>query len=238
MKLLRKSRSAIALLGLFALASIASAADEIPEITPEGLVLMENTELQYVYVRPGATLDQYTKVVLFDAHVAFRKNWDRDYNRNLMPGATRARPDDMERIKVSLAEMFKEVFTEELQDKRGYEVVQLADYDVLVVKPAIINLDVTAPQLSNTSNDRNIITSAGQMTLWMELYDSVTGELIARVIDPAVDNRNGMSYRASGTGNKSAARKMLSSWAAVLGENLGEISAATTWEDDEEESSE
>ena len=236
MKFLRNARSAVALLGLFALASIASAADEMPETTPEGLVLMESEKLHTVYVRPGASLDQYTKVVLFDAYIAFRKNWDRDYNRNLMPGSTRVRPDDMEKIKVGLAEMFKEVFTEELQDKRGYEIVQTADFDVLVVKPAIINLDVTAPNLSNTSNDRNVITSAGQMTLWMELYDSATGEIIARVIDPAVDNRNGMAYRASSSGNKSAARKMLTEWAAVLGDNLGEIDAATTWEDDEESS--
>jgi hypothetical protein len=238
MNLLRNSRSAVALLGLFALASIASAADEMPKTTVEGLVLLEDSELNTVYVRPGATLDQYTKVVLFDAYIAFRKNWDRDYNRKVMAGGTRVRPDDMERIKVGLAEIFKEVFTEELQDKRGYEIVQLADYDVLVVKPAIINLDVTAPKLSTTSIDRNVITSAGQMTLWMELYDSTTGELIARVIDPAVDNRLGMAYRASGKSNESAARKMLRGWAEVLGENLGQIDTAITWEDDEEESSE
>jgi hypothetical protein len=234
MNSLRTSRSAIALLGLFALASIASAADEMPETTPEGLVLIENTKLNTVYVRPGATLDHYTKVVLFDVEVAFRKDWDRDYNRTVLPGTTRVRPKDMERIKAGLAEEFKTVFTEELQDKRGYEVVETADYDVLVVKAAIINLDVTAPQLRGTSNDRNVITSAGQMTLWMELHDSVTGELIARVIDPAVDNRNGLAFRASTSGNKSAARKILSEWASILGENMGEISTATALEEDEE----
>jgi len=234
MNSLQKSYSAIALLSLFAVASIASAADEMPETTPEGLVLLTGTKLNTVYVRPGASLDQYTKVVLFDAYVAFRKNWDRDYNRNLMPGTTRARPADMEKIKASLAEEFKTVFTEELQEKRGYEIVETADYDVLVVKPAIINLDVTAPNLSNTSNDRTVITSAGQMTLWMELYDSVTGELIARVIDPAVDNRNGLAYRASTSANRNAARKILREWASILGENMGEIGAATAHEGDEE----
>jgi hypothetical protein len=234
----RKTRSAIALLGLLAIASIASAADEMPELTPEGLVLMENTELHTVYVRPGASLDQYTKVVLFDAYIAFRKNWDRDYNRNLLPGTTRVRADDMEKIKVSLAEEFKTVFTEELQEKRGYEIVETAGHDVLVVKPAIINLDVTAPQLRGTGLDRNVITSAGQMTLWMELYDSTTGEIIARAIDPAVDNRNGFAYRSSMSDNRIAARKMLQVWAEVLGKNLGEIDEATTWDDGEEESSE
>lgn len=222
------------MLGLIALVSIANADGDAPETTPEGLVLMEGSKLSTVYVRPGATLDQYTKVVLFDAYVAFRKNWDRDYNRNIMPGSTRARPEDMEKIKTSLAVEFKSVFTEELQDKRGYEIVETAGYDVVVVKPAIINLDVTVPQLSNTSMDRNVVTSAGSMTLWMELYDSVTGEIIARVIDPAVDNRGGFAYRVSASSNRNAARKILREWADVLGDNLGEISEATTWEDAEE----
>ena len=234
MKLFPKFRSAIALLGLFAFASIASAADEMPETTPEGLVLLKDTKLNTVYVRPGASLDQYTKVVLFDAEVAFRNNWDRDFNRNVMPGMTRVRPADMERIKESLAEEFRTVFTEELQEKRGYEIVETADYDVLVVRPAIVNLDVTAPQLRGQANERQIIASAGQMTLWMELHDSVTGELLARVIDPAVDNRGGMSFRASTTGNRNAARGILSVWAEILGKNMGEISAATAQAEVEE----
>jgi hypothetical protein len=82
--------------------------------------------------------------------------------------------------------------------------------------------------------DRNIVASAGSMTLWMELYDSVTGEIIARVIDPAADNRGGFAYRVSTTSNRNAARKILREWAGALGDNLGEISEATTWEDTEE----
>ena len=235
MSTLLKMKNAVALLGLFAMASIAIAADEMPETSPEGLVLIDSKDLKYVYARPGASLDQYTKVVLFDAYIAFRKNWDRDYNRNVMPGTTRVRPEDMEEIKVGLAELFKSVFTEELQDKRGYEIVETAGLDVLAVKPALINLDITAPQLKNTSMDRSVVASAGQMTLFMELYDSTTGELIARVIDPAVDNRGGLAYRATSGTNKSAARKILSGWAATLGDHLGEVDAATTWEDDGEE---
>ena len=232
---LHKVKSAVALLGLFALASIASAAEEMPETSPEGLVLIDSKDLKYVYARPGASLDQYTKVVLFDAYVAFRKNWDRDYNRNVLPGTTRVRPEDMEEIKAGLAEMFKSVFTEELQDKRGYEIVETAGLDVLAVKPALINLDITAPQLSSTSMDRNVVASAGQMTLFMELYDSTTGEIIARVIDPAVDNRGGLYYRATSGTNKSAARKILRGWAATLGDHLGDVDAATTWEGDDDE---
>ena len=224
-----------ALLGAMAITPAAYAQSDASQTSPEGLELIEGTKLSTVYWRPGATLDIYTKVVLFDAYISFRKNWDRDYNANLLPGTTRVRPDDMEKIKTSLAAEFKTVFTDELQTKRGYEIVQVADYDTLIVKPAIINLDVTAPQqLRGTSQDRNYVTTAGSMTLFMELYDSVTGELIGRVIDQAQDNKNGFAFRASSSGNRAAARKMLGEWAAILGDNLGEIEVTSSWEDAEE----
>ncbi len=229
----RVIRSAIALLGLFALVSIANAADDLPKTSPEGLVLLEDTKLAAVYWRSEASLDQYTKVVLFDAYVAFRKNWDRDYNSKLMPGSTRVRPDDMEKIKVGLAEEFKAVFTEELQEKRGYEIVETAAEDVLVVKPAIINLDITAPDINRSGMERSVVASAGQMTLFMELYDSTTGEIIARVIDAQAAHRGGFAFRATASSNRADARKILRGWAEILGDSLGEIDAATTAESGE-----
>ena len=72
------------------------------------------------------------------------------------------------------------------------------------------------------------------MTLFMELYDSVTGELIGRVIDHAQDNKNGFAFRASSSGNRAAARKMLSEWAGILRDNLGEIEITSSWETEEE----
>ena len=235
MKKILNSLLIMTLLGAMAVAPGANAQSDAPPTSPEGLKLIEGTELSTVYWRDGATLDIYTKVVLFDAYVAFRKNWDRQYNANLLPGSTRIRPSDMEEIKASLAAEFKSVFTEELETKRGYQIVDVAGYDTLVVKPAIINLDIKAPQgLRGTSLDSNYVTTAGSMTLFMELYDSVTGELIGRVIDHAKDNRNGFAFRATASANRVAARKILSAWAGVLGDNLGVIEETSSWKKEEQ----
>ena len=56
----------------------------------------------------------------------------------------------------------------------GYPVVEEAADDVLLLRPAIVNLDVAAPETSRMSRGRSYVDSAGQMTLYIELYDSVT----------------------------------------------------------------
>ena len=92
----------LAALAALALSTAAGAADP-PDVTVEGLHRVEDSRLGLVYVRPGAELGSYRRILLGDVSVAFRKNWLRDQNR----GATRIRPSDVERIKAELAELFR-----------------------------------------------------------------------------------------------------------------------------------
>lgn len=201
------------------------AAEELPATTPDGLELLKGTKVSAAYARPGATLEPYTKVTLGDCYVAFRKNWDRDYNRNASFGQ-RVDAKDMERIKTALAEEFRKVFTEELT-KSGHEVVDYTGDDVLVIRPALINLAVTAPDVASASMSRTYVTSAGSMTLYMELYDSVTSDLIAKVIDSKASDRGSFAMSASRVTNKSEADRILRKWAGLLSSHLGAVRDAT-----------
>jgi hypothetical protein len=53
----------------------------------------------------------------------------------------------MERIKEDVADLLNDAFIEQLE-AAGYEVVNDADDDVLVLRPAILDLDVVAPDVS------------------------------------------------------------------------------------------
>src|SRR5690606_1770377 len=138
----------------------------------------------------------------------------------------RVNADDMERIKSALAEEFRKVFTEEL-GKGGYEVVDHTGDDVLIVRPSLINLDVTAPDVMSASRSRSYVTSAGSMTLYMELYDSVTGDIIAKVIDPEAADRGGFAMQANRVTNKAEADRILRKWARLLSSHLGTVGDAT-----------
>jgi hypothetical protein len=66
------------------------------------------------------------------------------------------------------------------------------------------------------------------MTLYMELYDSVTGDIIARVLDPQAADRGGFTMEASRVTNKAEADRILRKWASLLRSHLGTVQEATT----------
>lgn len=55
--------------------------------------------------------------------------------------------------------------------------------DVLILHPAIIDLDITPPDIPVPGRSTTYVASAGAATLYLELYDSVSGEILARVVD-------------------------------------------------------
>jgi len=202
----------------------AYADDKLPEVDSDGLHLVKKSQVRIAYVKPGATLSQYRRVMLLDCYVEFVEDWQRDYNMDQVGLSGRVSDKDAERIKKDLAAEFRKVFTDELT-KKGYPVVEEPAPDVLLLRPALINVDVTAPDTMSASRSRTFVESAGAMTLYMELYDSATETLLARVVDPQADDP-AWAQRADRVTNKAAADRILRDWAELLAKRLGEVSEA------------
>ncbi len=199
--------------------------EKLPEVSKDGLHLLKNTKVRVAYAKPGVNLDQYTKVKILDCYVQFKKNWKKDYNLNEVGLDGRVQDKDMVVIKQRLAAEFKKIFTKELQTKGGYQVVDDVGPEVLLIRPAIVNLDVAAPDLVTYAGFKRVfVNSPGQMTLFMELYDSATSELLVRVIDPQQSNWGGEASRVS---NKAAADQILRRWADLLRSHLGDVKQNT-----------
>ena len=188
---------------------------DLPATTEDGLTKLDSKRVDVLYWRPGASLAPYKRIALLDCQVAFRKDWQEDQNRERR-GAERVTAEDMERIQTLLAEEFRKEFTRELQERGGYEIVDVVGEDVLVLRPAIVNLDVAAPDLPTAGRTRSFVASAGQMTLYMELFDSATKSLIGR----AIDNRQGMDTGgfqiSNSVTNRAEADRILRAWASTL----------------------
>lgn len=200
------------------------AKEPLPEVSPDGLQLQKNTKVAAVYLKPGASFAQYHRVTILECYVEFAKDWQRDYNARTSDPRRRVTTDDMNRIKAALAAEFKKVFTKELQDKGGYQVVDTAAPDVLVLRPALINLRATAPDLMTADMSTTVVTSAGQMTLYLELWDSMSNTILARVIDPQADQgRGGGAQIANRTTNTVAADRLLQDWAQRLRKYLDAV---------------
>ena len=227
MRFFKLSLAVLVLLTGVAAISPAWAKKKLPAINDEGMELVKDSKLATVYADPGADLSIYKRIWLGDATVAFKKNWQRDQNRGY---GTRIRNHDMERILEDVATLFREVFTAELLDG-GYEMAEEASADVLIVKPAIVDLDVIAPDVKSANRSYNYSESAGEMTLNLELFDSITGDKIVKATDRKRDyDRGYMEWRTS-VSNRSDAKRMMTSWAKALRSTLDEAKSAATGSD-------
>lgn len=190
--------------------------DELPETTTEGLRLATNNKHRIVYVADDVDFKQYSKVYIVDCAVAFKKNWQRDYNRNERDLSRQVRDSDVTRIKNNLAAEFKKVFTETMTEQ-GIEVVTEAGPDVIILRPAIINLVVNAPDIRSAGRAYQFTGDPGQMTLYLELYDSVSSAMLAKIMDAQDAGRRTptMNYTTS-VSNIAAADRILKGWATEL----------------------
>lgn len=189
----------------------AHAREQPPTVSHDGLKLTSSKNVALLYVREGATLAAYRKVMLDPVEVAFDKYWSKD-RRDI-------REDERERIRTGLAQEFYKVFRQELEES-GYEVVTTGGPDVLRVSAAIVDLYVTAPDVTRAGHTRTYAVSAGRMTLIAELRDTESGAILARVADrKEASNFNTLTWttRASNTAD---ARQILRSWAGALRKGL------------------
>jgi hypothetical protein len=206
---------------LFSLAT-AFAEDQPPRVSHDGLVLVEDSKVDQAYVQPGADLSVYDKVMLAKPHIAFKKNWQRDQNRNRF-GEWRVTDADMERIISRTKDHFGAVFFEVLEE-HGYPVVSAAGADVLLVRPAIIDLDVTAPDVGAVPRSETYAARGADATLFMEMYDSVTGQILVRAVDKKQGRHNDLAWSImrNESGNMAEARKAFRFWAELLADALDE----------------
>ena len=90
---------------------------------------------------------------------------------------------------------------------------------MLVLRPALINIQVSAPDLMTPGRSATYVESAGAMTIYLELWDSASNTILARVIDGKADPAHYGQLSSSVT-NRAAADRMMRSWADELRSRL------------------
>jgi hypothetical protein len=229
LKLMNLSKITIAIIALLLIVAATSPAwakKNLPAVNDEGMELVKDSDLATVYADPEADLSIYNSVMLMDATVAFKKNWKRDQNRGV---SMKVKDRDMVKIQEEVAAVFREVMTKELVDG-GYTMAEAPGEDVLLVKPAIVDLDVFAPDIQSANRTMSYSESAGEMTLNIELFDSVTEDKIAKATDRKRDYRRGYMQWRTSVSNRADARRMMSSWAKALRSALDEARSSTSAE--------
>lgn len=209
------------------LAPAAFAKKSHPDVTFDGLERVKKSKADLVYVLPEADLSGYNRVIILEPEIAFRKNWQSDQNSGRM--SNRISNKDMERMIKDGKKLFLDEFSKVLE-KKGYTTAEEPDDDVLLVRPSIVDLDVKAPDPNNMNSMWTKVYSedAGEATLVIELYDSVTKQVLVRAIDHKHDIGDSFGMRMPRTQSTNAmdAREAFASWARMLANGLDKAKSA------------
>jgi len=178
----------------------------------DGLKLVKLKGLDAAYARPGADFTIYTKLIIDPIQVAFAKDWDKKstvYRQKLSQ-------KELDNIKTKLGTLAEETFAEEFSKKNGMQIVTEPGPDVLRFSSAIVDLWPRAVDTQEPGRNYTYTTSAGSATLYAELRDSETGQLIGRVVDGREARNSGDFRWTNSVENTHEARLMVQTWAKIL----------------------
>ena len=178
--------------------------------------------LDNVWVRPDVQFKAYKRVRLPPVQVSFAEDWDP--NRGVRRDADRVSNDQIQKIRAEMSEMFHEEFTR-LLAKGGYVLSDTNDDDVLIVQAALANIYIHGPKGRDVTN--NIGTyytmEAGRVSLVLQLSDSVTQQLLARVVDTQHGHEGGNLTWTSSVRSSDEVRRILDLWAYELRKALDKV---------------
>ena len=163
--MMRALMTAILAAALLIVAPAADAATK-PQTSWDGLVQVKSKRLSAAYLLPGADFRPYTKVMMDQTEVDFRKNWLRDYNSSAGLSA-RMSDADAQKILDQVRTGFEKIFIKAYQDA-GYQVVAAPGPDVMRLRTGVINLAITAPDRMTPGRSYTFSRDAGEATLVLE----------------------------------------------------------------------
>jgi len=191
------------------------------EVTVDGLHRVDNSKMALAYVKPDVDLGSYTKIMLDPVSIAYKKEprgtgGMRTSHHKSNFALTPKQTDNMKSL-------FREAAVNALTSDNGYLIVSHPGPDVLRLRGALIDLIVTVPTQESAARSRTFAESYGAVTLVVELRDSETGEIFARVADRKEPGSNvGMTEvnRATVT---SDLKRLFKFWSGYLREGVDKV---------------
>ena len=207
------------------LAACASGPPEIPqgpgvETTFDGLVEVRNSRADRAWVRQDIDLSSYSKVMLVNAGIEYRpaKATGTSYTRR-----SQTEFPVSEEARTRFRALVDETVAEEMAKSERFEVVTEPGEDVLLIRGAL--LDVVSFVPPDTVGRSDVYLDAvGEVTLVLEIRDSLSNAVLARAVDRRSAERVGGNLQKSNrVTNTAEVRRLIRYWARLLRTRLDEV---------------
>lgn len=190
------------------------------EQTIDGLTRIQSTRgVDVVFTAPGMTLAPYRQVMLDPVDVAFKRDWQQRH-----PEVT---AEQLARIRSEAAQLFREVFSRELQDEGGYTLTDRPGPDVLRVSASIVDLDIASPGGAASDAGPTYVLSPEDLTLLADLRDSVSGARLVRAADRQRGRQSGNLRIVNAMSGSAEAQRTFAIWADLLRDALDTAKATS-----------
>jgi hypothetical protein len=209
-------------------AGCAASSGSPPSISPtaerslDGLYRVDNSVLQFAEAKLDLDLSGYDAFMLGPVAVTYQKE----------PGVRTGASGDgnialTERQMTTLKEVYLEEIEKALTEDGGYRLVTTPGPNVLRLDAYLLDLVMRVDIEATVGRSRAFTTSYGEVSMILELHDSESGQVLARVAerrDPT-RNPNGM-VEISRTFVRADVTRMFRNWAQTLRERLDAVRAA------------
>jgi hypothetical protein len=189
------------------------------ELTFEGLVRVEDSGFDLAWVRPNLDVRGYTKVMLQGAGIEYRP-----VQPVRGPGAADQSEFALsEKQKGTLRELVRGAFVSELSRSERFALVSEPGADVLLLRGALLDVVSFVPP-ERAMRERVLLGAVGEATLVLELRDSLSEAILARVVDRRAAERSaGMMGESDPVSNAYDVERAARTWARLARERLEDL---------------
>jgi len=192
------------------------------EISVDGLYRVDNSVMELAYVKPDLNLQIYTKVRIGEIRVAYRK--DPKGRRQATTGMPEERNYALSSSQMDVLKgLFREALIKELTKDNGYQLADAPGPDVLHIEAYVIDLVIKVPTQSTAQSQRGAVSSYADVTAVLELYDSESQEILARLADRGDPTSAAIWASISPGIVKADMTRLFEYWAGLLRQGLDQI---------------
>jgi hypothetical protein len=179
------------------------------EITFDGLHRVDNAGFAAVWVKPGAGLGRYSKILPGEPTFHYRTVKGRSMSGEYE--VPEQRRDQFERI-------VRESFRKSFSKSKYYTLATEPGPDTLVLLGAIHDIVSHVPQ--ERGREKAFVSEIGEATIVLELRDSESNEVLARAAERRTIAPTGDISRSSAVTSAAEIRKTAALWGSKLRDQL------------------
>jgi len=193
-------------------------------VTIDGLHRVDWEPFRVTYVKPGADIRRYDRLLIDEITISYRKP-----PKSARVGRVLVDPNYAlsESGRETLQRYYHEVFARSLGNSQSFTITDEPGPEVLRISGHIINLKITVPpEREHSADNRYYASTLGRLSLIADASDSMTGEPFLRVgHSRAIQSRAGGFYQVDPVSTSTALLEIFDDWAQDLRRGLDRFHA-------------